>query len=73
MPCSVWTGGQDAAARLTQQDQDGSAATPGLFARLNWSDDKTGTYAFTEIGRSASAGGLLTAMARDTVPRTYLK
>lgn len=35
----------------------------GLFARLNWSDDKTETYAFTEIGRSVSAGGLLTGTA----------
>ncbi|GAA4055300.1 hypothetical protein GCM10023063_49850 [Arthrobacter methylotrophus] len=28
----------------------------GLFARLNWSDDKTETYAFTEVGRSVSFG-----------------
>jgi len=31
----------------------------GLFARLNWSDDKSETYAFTEAGRSVSFGGLL--------------
>jgi len=31
----------------------------GLFARLNWSDDRTETYAFTEVGRSVSGGGLL--------------
>ena len=32
----------------------------GLFTRLNWSDDKTETYAFTEAGRNVSFGGLLT-------------
>jgi len=31
----------------------------GLFTRLNWSDDKTETYAFTEVGRNVSFGGLL--------------
>ncbi len=31
----------------------------GLFARVNWSDDKTETYAFTEVGRNVSFGGLL--------------
>jgi carbohydrate-selective porin OprB len=31
----------------------------GLFTRLNWSDDKTETYAFTEAGRNVSFGGLL--------------
>jgi len=31
----------------------------GLFARLNWSDDRTETYAFTEVGRSVSGGGVL--------------
>lgn len=35
----------------------------GLFARLNWSDDKTETYAFTEVGRSVSVGGLLKGAA----------
>jgi len=35
----------------------------GLFARLNWSDDKTETYAFTEVGRSVSFGGLLKGTA----------
>lgn len=35
----------------------------GLFARLNWSDDKTETYAFTEAGRSVSFGGLLKGAA----------
>ena len=35
----------------------------GLFARLNWSDDKTETYAFTEVGRSVSFGGLLKGRA----------
>ncbi len=28
----------------------------GLFARASWNDGKTGTWAFTEIDRSASAG-----------------
>jgi len=32
----------------------------GLFTRLDWSDDKTETYAFTEVGRSVSFGGILT-------------
>jgi hypothetical protein len=32
----------------------------GLFARADWSDDKTETYAFTEVGRSVSLGGILT-------------
>lgn len=32
----------------------------GLFARVDWSDDKTETYAFTEVGRSVSFGGILT-------------
>lgn len=31
----------------------------GLFARLDWSDDRTETYAFTEVGRSVSLGGVL--------------
>ncbi|AZG12204.1 high affinity Mn2+ porin [Cupriavidus metallidurans] len=31
----------------------------GLFARVDWADDKTETYAFTEIGRSFSVGGIL--------------
>lgn len=31
----------------------------GLFARASLSDDKTETYAFTEIGRQVSAGGVL--------------
>lgn len=31
----------------------------GLFARADWSDDKTETYAFTEVGRSVSFGGIL--------------
>ncbi|MGN8089023.1 carbohydrate porin [Ralstonia sp. 22086] len=35
----------------------------GLFARLNCSDDKTETYAFTEAGRSVSFGGLLKGAA----------
>ncbi|GAB7540767.1 hypothetical protein CS8_004300 [Cupriavidus sp. 8B] len=30
----------------------------GLFARADWSDDKTDTYAFTEVGRSVSFGGI---------------
>lgn len=34
-------------------------ASLGVFARANWSDDKTETYAFTEIGRQVSAGGIL--------------
>ncbi|XHO07676.1 hypothetical protein ACEQUB_p00923 (plasmid) [Ralstonia syzygii] len=35
----------------------------GLFTRLNWSDDKTETYAFTEAGRNVSFGGLLKGTA----------
>lgn len=35
----------------------------GVFARANWSDDKTETYAFTEIGRQVSAGGILNGNA----------
>lgn len=31
----------------------------GMFARASLSDDKTETYAFTEIGRQVSAGGVL--------------
>lgn len=31
----------------------------GMFARANLSDDKTETYAFTEIGRQVSFGGVL--------------
>ncbi|KWR85477.1 carbohydrate porin [Cupriavidus sp. IDO] len=31
----------------------------GLFVRADWADDKTETYAFTEIGRSFSFGGIL--------------
>ncbi|RDK11692.1 carbohydrate porin [Cupriavidus lacunae] len=31
----------------------------GMFARANLSDDKTETYAFTEIGRQVSVGGVL--------------
>ncbi|WP_257992239.1 carbohydrate porin [Cupriavidus pauculus] len=31
----------------------------GVFLRANWSDDKTETYAFTEIGRQVSAGGTM--------------
>lgn len=37
----------------------------GLFAHLNWSYDKTETYAFTEIARSISAGGLLAGTSWD--------
>lgn len=43
----------------------------GVFARANMSDDKTETYAFTEIGRQVSAGGVLNGNAwgrpRDAV------
>ncbi|QHB56424.1 carbohydrate porin (plasmid) [Ralstonia solanacearum] len=35
----------------------------GLFTRLNWSDDRTETYAFTEAGRNVSFGGLLKGTA----------
>ncbi len=35
----------------------------GLFLRANWSDDKTETYAFTEIGRQVSWGGTLRGTA----------
>ena len=31
----------------------------GLYARADWADDKTESYAFTEVGRSASAGAIL--------------
>ncbi|QET02823.1 carbohydrate porin [Cupriavidus pauculus] len=31
----------------------------GVFLRANWSDDKTETYAFTEIGRQVAFGGTL--------------
>jgi len=31
----------------------------GVFLRANWSDDKTETYAFTEIGRQVALGGTL--------------
>lgn len=45
--------------------------TLGVFTRAGWSDDKTETYAFTEIGRHVSAGGLLKGNAwgrpNDTV------
>ena len=43
----------------------------GVFARANMSDDKTETYAFTEIGRQVAAGGVLNGNAwgrpRDVV------
>ncbi|MGO4326373.1 carbohydrate porin [Cupriavidus sp. 2TAF22] len=43
----------------------------GVFARASMSDDKTETYAFTEIGRQVSAGGVLNGNAwgrpRDAV------
>lgn len=43
----------------------------GVFLRANWSDDKTETYAFTEIGRQVSLGGTLKGKswgrARDEV------
>ena len=35
----------------------------GVFFRANWSDDKTETYAFTEIGRQVSGGGTLKGTA----------
>ncbi|MCY0853290.1 carbohydrate porin [Cupriavidus sp. D39] len=35
----------------------------GLFVRVDWSDDKTESYAFTEVGRSASVGGILRGAA----------
>jgi hypothetical protein len=35
----------------------------GLFLRANWSDDKTETYAFTEIGRQVAWGGTLKGTA----------
>lgn len=35
----------------------------GVFARANMSDDKTETYAFTEIGRQVAAGGVLNGNA----------
>ena len=31
----------------------------GLYARADWADDKTESYAFTEVGRSTSAGAIL--------------
>ncbi len=31
----------------------------GLYARADWADDKTESYAFTEVGRSASTGVIL--------------
>jgi len=31
----------------------------GIYVRADWADDKTESYAFTEVGRSASAGGIL--------------
>ncbi|WP_354677343.1 carbohydrate porin [Cupriavidus plantarum] len=31
----------------------------GVYARGDWADDKTESYAFTEVGRSASAGAIL--------------
>lgn len=31
----------------------------GLYARADWADDKTESYAFTEVGRSASVGAIL--------------
>lgn len=33
--------------------------TLGLYARADWADDKTESYAFTEVGRSASIGAIL--------------
>ncbi len=43
----------------------------GVFFRANMSDDKTETYAFTEIGRQVSLGGMLTGAswgrARDVL------
>ncbi|WP_109582130.1 carbohydrate porin [Cupriavidus plantarum] len=35
----------------------------GVFLRANWSDDKTETYAFTEIGRQVAFGGTLKGKA----------
>jgi len=35
----------------------------GVFLRANMSDDKTETYAFTEIGRQVSLGGILAGTA----------
>lgn len=31
----------------------------GLYARADWADDKTESYAFTEVGRSVSVGAIL--------------
>jgi high affinity Mn2+ porin len=35
------------------------SANIGVFARANWADGKTETYAFTEIDNSVAAGGVL--------------